>query len=209
MTTKESKAKGFTLMELLIVIAILAILSVALVLMLNPAETLRKGRDSQRMSDLATMKTAIGLYMTTVSTPILDGGTNTLCVGGSGSATIFYSGAVTAGSVVAATNFIAGNTSGTGIAGNGWLPVDFTKISGGSPISNLPIDPLNTVVTAGAPTSGDKMYRYSCKSDATFEINTVLESDELKGNMGTDGGNNLDYYEVGSSLTILPNGTDF
>ena len=60
----KSKNSGFTLLELLIVIAIIAVLSVALVIVLNPAEALRKSRDAQRISDLTTLKKAIGLYLT-------------------------------------------------------------------------------------------------------------------------------------------------
>lgn len=211
MTIKENKAKGFTLLELLIVIAILAILSVALVLILNPAETLRKSRDSQRMSDLATMKTAIGLYLTTVTTPVLDGGTNTLCIGGTGNDTIFYSGTVTGGLEIGTTGFWLGSTTGTGVKGNdGWLPVDLGAISGGSPISNLPVDPINSIAAPGTPVSTDLAYRYACNNtNTTFEINAVLESNELSGNMATDGGDNADYYEVGSLLTTLPTTTAF
>ena len=50
----HKRDKGFTLLELLIVIGILGVLSVALVFVLNPAESLKKARDSQRMSDLTT-----------------------------------------------------------------------------------------------------------------------------------------------------------
>ena len=59
--------KGFTLIELLVVIAIIAILSVVVVLTLNPAEMLRRSRDSNRASDLSIIKTAIGLYLADVS----------------------------------------------------------------------------------------------------------------------------------------------
>ena len=61
--------KGFTLLELLIVIGILAILSTTMLLVINPAEMLRKARDSQRISDLNTLKTAIGFYLLNVSSP--------------------------------------------------------------------------------------------------------------------------------------------
>ncbi len=54
--------KGFTLIELLVVIAIIAILAVVVILTLNPAELLRQSRDSNRVSDFATLKSAIGLY---------------------------------------------------------------------------------------------------------------------------------------------------
>ena len=51
-STHTHSRKGFTLLELLIVIAIIAILSVVLVIVLNPAETLRKSRDAQRHDHL-------------------------------------------------------------------------------------------------------------------------------------------------------------
>jgi len=56
--------KAFTLIELLVVIAILAVLAVAVTLILNPAELIRQGRDSTRLSDLATINKALGLYQT-------------------------------------------------------------------------------------------------------------------------------------------------
>jgi len=60
--------KGFTLIELLVVIAIIAILAVVVVLTLNPAELLRQARDSNRISDFATIKSTISLYQEDVST---------------------------------------------------------------------------------------------------------------------------------------------
>ena len=57
-----SSRNGFTLIELLIVIAILAILAVVVVLVLNPAELLRQSRDANRLSDLATMNSALGIF---------------------------------------------------------------------------------------------------------------------------------------------------
>ncbi len=67
--------KGFTLIELLIVIAILAILATAVVLVLNPAQILAQARDSQRISDLSSVKSAIALYLaTTTSTPTMTAG---------------------------------------------------------------------------------------------------------------------------------------
>ena len=83
---------GFTLLELLIVIGILAILSAVVVFVLNPAETLRKSRDAQRIADLATMKSALGLYLTQTATPLLDNTAgNTTCKNGTGIDTIYYS----------------------------------------------------------------------------------------------------------------------
>lgn len=211
MTIKENKVKGFTLLELLIVIAILAILSVALVLILNPAETLRKSRDSQRMSDLARMKTAIGLYMTTVTPANLTNDTtvNNRCINGAGTDSVFYS---IAGITDTGVNgaIVPVSSPGASVNGSGWLPVDFTKISGGSPISNLPVDPSNTVSVPAAIANADLVYRYVCDADdSTFEINAALESDELASNLTADGGDNANLYEVGTKLSILGDGADF
>ncbi|OHA53343.1 MAG: hypothetical protein A3A30_02395 [Candidatus Terrybacteria bacterium RIFCSPLOWO2_01_FULL_48_14] len=66
------RSRGFTLLELIIVIAILAILAVVITLALNPAETLARARDSQRLSDLGSLKSAIGLYLVEQSVPNMD-----------------------------------------------------------------------------------------------------------------------------------------
>ena len=68
MIKNRKNRKGFTLIELLVVIAIIAVLAVVVVLTLNPAELLRQARDSNRLSDFATMKSAISLYATDVAT---------------------------------------------------------------------------------------------------------------------------------------------
>src|SRR3989338_2064891 len=180
---KKNRKNGFTLLELLIVIAIIAILSVALVIVLNPAETLKKARDAQRISDLSTLKTAIGLYLTSTTTPQLDGISGTvnakcktpLATTGRGAAAAFpiwystpSSAAITDisldGSTVTthAVQVTAANLNLT--AGTGWIPINFDGLTGGSPISNLPIDPVN-VVAAGHLAAGvdntDLVYRYS------------------------------------------------
>ena len=85
--------RGFTLLELIIVIAILAVLAVAVVIVLNPAEVLAKARDSNRLSDLSALKSAIALYLTDVSPPLLAGATSAADCTGTGvvTAKIFYS----------------------------------------------------------------------------------------------------------------------
>lgn len=223
MNMKTSK-KGFTLLELLIVITIISVLSVAIIVVINPAETLRKARDTQRLSDMASLKTALGVYVTTVNPVYLGGAaTNATCqtVQGTDDATtatkLWYSTSTTVtgtldntptpakglGTQVASTAL--GNVDSTG-----WMPIDLTNITGGSPISNLPIDPTND---GGAVTSASLVYRYACAADnLTFEINAQLESIAFKTDddkRAKDGGNNANYYEVGTALDIIGTGTDF
>ncbi len=57
--------KGFTFIELLIVIAVLGILAVAVLSAINPVEQLRKARDAGRKSDSAELLNAYERYFTT------------------------------------------------------------------------------------------------------------------------------------------------
>ncbi|MCL5733700.1 MAG: type II secretion system GspH family protein, partial [Patescibacteria group bacterium] len=60
---KLSYRSSFTLIELLIVIAILVILAVVVILTLNPSELLAQSRDSARLSDMASLNSAINIYL--------------------------------------------------------------------------------------------------------------------------------------------------
>lgn len=211
--------KGFTLLELLIVIAVIAVLSAVLVIVINPTETLQKSRDSQRISDLATMKSAFGMYLTTTSSPQIGGVANVNCIGGA-SPKIYLSVPISTASTTSAVvgafsggfNQSATIASSTVTDGTGWIPVNFNSIIGGTPISNLPIDPINTL-PIGALANTNLMYRYACKiSPISYEINARLESTEYTvsdNRAEKDGGNNTLLYEVGTDLTILPNLTTY
>ncbi|MCX7589960.1 MAG: prepilin-type N-terminal cleavage/methylation domain-containing protein, partial [Patescibacteria group bacterium] len=53
---------SFTLIEILIVLAILIILSTAILMFLNPPEYLKKSRDSQRLQDLTSLSKTISWF---------------------------------------------------------------------------------------------------------------------------------------------------
>jgi prepilin-type N-terminal cleavage/methylation domain-containing protein len=53
---------SFTLTEMLIAVGILAVLSVTVLLTLNPQDLIKQSRDSQRLSDLTNLSKAISLY---------------------------------------------------------------------------------------------------------------------------------------------------
>ena len=50
---------GFTLVEMLIVIGVLAVLVTVVVTVLNPIEFMKKARDSRRMIDLQSLNKAL------------------------------------------------------------------------------------------------------------------------------------------------------
>ncbi|MEK7612479.1 MAG: type II secretion system protein [Patescibacteria group bacterium] len=159
--------KGFTLIELLIVIGILAILATTVVLVLNPAQILQESRDTQRISDLGSVQSAVGLLLATASTTVTftPGPFCTL-------------GIVSGFSGGACTTPLA-NVLRT-VGGSGWLAVDLNGTSGGSTLSTLPIDPTNT---------GNYYFAYAGNNSAkTFELNARLESEKHRALMQNDGG---------------------
>ena len=221
MKLKFSKNKGFTLLELLIVIAIIAILSVALVIVLNPAEAIKKSRDSQRISDVNTLKKAIGIYVTNTASPKLGGTDNVGCKGTTSDANnwqpatdkVWYSypsdspGAPITGTSTQYTAVQVTKANLNLTNGQGWIPINFSSLADGSPISNIPVDPINTIATPATPTNTDLVYRYTCsEKDLTYEINATLESDAYTitdNKMAKDGGNSDLYYESGTNLNVM------
>jgi prepilin-type N-terminal cleavage/methylation domain-containing protein len=178
---------GFTLIELLVVIAIVAVLAVTVILTLNPAQLLRQARDSNRTQDLATLKSALSLYLADVATPVLGTSTNCYAHSSSSMATCATNSRFAAGTVILRTSLA--------IDSNGWIPVNFTTISAGSPISALPQDPVNSTT-----------YFYAYRADntnQTFEINADMESTKFANGgssdvESTDGGNSATLFEVGT-----------
>lgn len=55
---------GFTLLEILIVIALLAVIAVGAVLAINPAKRIRQAQDSRVKKDIAEISTALEAYYT-------------------------------------------------------------------------------------------------------------------------------------------------
>lgn len=92
------------------------------------------------------------------------------------------------------------NTGDRDLDGQGWvkftIPTSKTGLAKFVPV--LPIDPINDTVNGVA-------HVYTFGSNATdFEVNVVLEHVDNQLKMSTDGGNNANAYEAGTSLLILP-----
>lgn len=117
---RKSSITGFTLVELLVVIAIIAILAAVVVLIINPLELTRRGRDAARLTDLANLQQAINVAVQEASAA----GANIACAG-------------------AAAGCLDNSVSGSRVTtGGGWVHVNLgvqTSVS----VPTLPVDPSN------------------------------------------------------------------
>ena len=209
-------SSSFTLIELLVVIAILAVLMSVVVITINPAEMLKKTRDTSRISDLTTLTKAISLYQTSnpdaslgvyqkvyVSLPANNTNCSDLNLPPLPTGYIYQ---------------CATKDNLKKIDGTGWLPINFTNLDIGSPISNLPVDPTNKY-NQDLNANNDFFYTYTVSSDGTkYEINTKLESNYFgftdrdgfpvknaaKDNAPVNDGGDNGLYEKGTNLTLIP-----
>lgn len=205
--------KGFTLIELLIVIGILAILATTVVLVLNPAQLLSETRDTQRISDLDTMRNALSLYLATVTPLPADAmGVSANCYAYDKDSGVAFDPPLTANCEGRHAGKTTTQRNDRTTTSSGWVPVALNTMPGGSPVAVLPIDPTNKLDTTAGFSAGDLFYSYlgSNTAGATFnqfEINANMESAKFA-NLGgsdkesTDGGSNPDIYEVGTNLSL-------
>ncbi|MEK7542873.1 MAG: type II secretion system protein [Patescibacteria group bacterium] len=185
--------RGFTLIELLVVIAILAVLATAVVLVLNPVELIKQARDSTRISDLAALNSAIALYLSDYASPAFTA--TGKCTSGTTKPTNMSQACT--------------NSTSTLVDGNGWVPINFTSISSGSPLAKLPMDP-NNGSTNCAGTVNVCSYVFASNTSEQYELDANMESTKYGTSGGADvesntkdGGDDNDWYEIGSDILSL------
>jgi type II secretory pathway pseudopilin PulG len=187
--------KSFTLVELLIVIGILAILTAAVIVVLNPAELLQQSRDSKRLQDLSSLESTINLAeslhpdidLGTASTVYISVPSDESDCSDLGLPTL-----PTTYNYACVSEDNLYNTDGTG-----WIPINFqdTELAGVITLSSLPTDPTNTTSTG--------LY-YTYIPGGSYELTAILESDKYRSITADDGGDSFSVYEKGTDLVLSP-----
>lgn len=200
--TASQRRASFTLIELLIVIAIIAVLATVVILALNPAQLLAESRDSNRLSDMKTLNQAISLYAEDVGGNMGNSSTTYVSVPDPAATSSAGTDCSSLGLPALPTGDVyhcVGPQYLTKVNGNGWIPIDFQSASYGSPLGSLPIDPVNS-------TSTGLYYTYTYGGGNSYELTAPCEAtkDQKGGACGNDGGVSSLMDEAGTDLSLAP-----
>ena len=169
--------QSFTLIEILVAVALIAVLSVAVIMSLNPQELIKQSRDSTRLSDLQNLNKSLSWFEADT------GGTGFM-----GSSSVIY---VSIPDTTSTCANLGLPTPPSGWSyhcvtqqnlqktdGSGWIPVNFNQISFGKTLTKLPIDPINQTSTGNY---------YTYVPGGSWEITTLLESQKYSPQAINDG----------------------
>ncbi|MCL5257813.1 MAG: prepilin-type N-terminal cleavage/methylation domain-containing protein [Patescibacteria group bacterium] len=186
--------KSFTLVEILIVFAILAILAVIIILYMKPALIFAKSRDVRRVQDLKNINEALNVFA----------GDNPATAMGS-FATAYISlpdSSPTCSSWISQLPPLYGSggfsyhcapqSTYTNVDGTGWIPVSFASDTMVA-LSNLPVDPIN---------KPPYYYVFMTANDPQWELVAFMEASNSAAI--SDGGKMANAYEIGTNLTFYP-----
>ncbi len=195
------RRSGFTIIELILVIAILAVLTVVALLLVNPVQLAAQTRDARRASDINVIDKALqyaanaGLpdgvahrvYVSIPDTsatcdnlrpPILSPGLPDLASGWS--------------------YICASAANYRRIDGTGWIPVNFSLLPS-LQIPALPIDPVNTVANG---------YYYTFTPGGSWALTSGFESAKFKNETAAkDNGADATRLEAGSDVRLWAQST--
>lgn len=193
--------KGFTLIELLIVIGILAILATVAVLVINPAELLAQARDSQRISDLTTVHSALGLYIITVSTFDISSSSlaDTQCVSSVNTQAASCIARYSSDTTPPTSSSSPATADLRKVNGSGWVAAGLSDVPGGTPLASLPVDPTNdnTYFYTYWGHQANKKYKLTANLESIRYSSTGGDDKE-----GTDGGVSTTIFEAGNDLSM-------
>lgn len=187
-----SHTKGFTLIELIIVIGLIALLATTVILVINPVKIFQEARDSQRIADLGQMNSAMSLMLATSSAQPVLGPDPANCY-------VYKIGQNCTTRYVSAATSTASATPSQLVNGTGWVPVNLGPGGATPAISAWPIDPKNDTTSL--------FYSYAYDAANSWEFTAKMESARYKQTgsddvESTDGGNKPALFEVGTNVNL-------
>lgn len=168
-------------------------LAAVVVVVINPADMLKRARDGRRMTELAGINRALGYYQTLVGDT------------GMGSASVVYISLPDTDNTGPRdcdeytlpaipsdwSYYCAYQNEYRRPDGTGWVPVNFSSMPTGSPFAAIPIDPQNNT-----------SYYYTYITGSSWVLRALLESQKLTEQAANDGGVADAAFEKGTNLSL-------
>lgn len=179
MISAQKIKKGFTLIEVLVVIGILGILATVALVAINPAEAQKKARDVQRLKDMATLQSVLEQYLADNPGVAAPAGWS--------------------------TGILSDTTKKGCSAAGGWMLVNLCPYLNVLPTD--PSSRTASASDGTGASQPNKVLKYGFIQDSGgYKFCAYLESTSNAGKLGGDGGNYANMFEVFSSQTT-GNGT--
>jgi len=188
-------SKSFTLIEMIIVLAIIIGLVAILIAVLKPSKMLQGLRDTQRIADLKKIVDSITYYETENYGYLNFYGTPTLVYISLPDTDASCSSWLNQLPTLPSNYAYRCSATPTNIDGTGWIPINFSASSLVN-LQKLPIDPINK-----------PPYYYTYVVGGSYELTAKLEKDENNGPnsiSAKDGGSSNYIYEAGTNKNITP-----
>ncbi len=191
MKKQKNNNKSFTLIELIVVLAIISILVTILIATIKPTEIFKKSRDSKRIADLKNIEKTIDLlYSTYPNFNELNYASTNI---------VYISLKDTSATCANWINDLSSLPSGyeyrcsanpQNIDGTGWIPIPFNSFDIIN-IANLPIDPINK-----------PPYYYTFVVGGSYALYTMLEDPKNIASKN-DNDNYPHLYSVGTNKRLI------
>lgn len=170
--------KGFTLLELLIVVAIIAILALVVFVMLDPLKRFQDSRDSVRWQDTTALVDAIhlhqvdngGAFLNAISSSTIDVGSWYMIVDGGGSSAM---------SLGCDDTYDSGHCDA--VIDNDFDCVDLDQLVNTGYLSGVPISPAGTITWDSGKNDGNKGTGYALRHNANGSVSVQACESENAG----------------------------